>query len=124
MSHRTVINLLAGSLLCLGAGSCVLDGDDDDWGPAPTFTIGGTVAGASGPVALQNSNGTILIVASEGAFKFGTPMVRSALYNVTVAVPPKSQTCTVANGSGTVGSADIGNVNVICAPAAYMLGRR
>jgi len=124
MWHRIFVNLLAGTLLCSGLGSCVLDGEDDDGARTPTFTIGGRVAGTTGPVALQNSNGTILIVNRDGSFTFGTPMVSTALYNVTVAVPPNSQACKVTNGSGTVGSADIGNVNVICAPIAYMLGSR
>ena len=122
MWHRTVIKLLAGSALCFGLGSCILDGEDDDGVSTPTFSIGGTVAGATGPVALQNSNGTILIVTGDGAFTFGTPMVSSALYNVTVAVPPNFRTCKVTNGSGTVESADIGDINVICTPATYMLG--
>ena len=89
-----------------------------------SFYIGGRVEGASGALTLQNSNGTILIVTQEGAFTFGTPMVSSALYNVTVAVPPNSQACKVTNGSGTVGSTDISNVSVVCAPSTYMLGRR
>ena len=132
MWHRSVINLLAGSLLCLGLGACILNPEDDsspllaadDAGPSPTFTIGGTIAGATGPVTLQNSNGTLLVVTKEGAFTFGTPMVSSALYNVTVAVPPNSQVCRVRNGSGTIGSADISNVDVICVPLTYMLGSR
>lgn len=135
MWHRTVVNLLAASVLCSSLGACNLGDDDpqaglltaDDGALIPTFSIGGTVAGATGPIALQNSNGTNLIVARDGSFTFGTPMVSSALYNVTVAVPPKSQACKVTNGSGIVGSADIGNVNVICtsiAYSAYRLGSR
>ncbi len=133
MWHRTVINLLAGSLLCFGLGSCILDGDEDepasllmaeDDAPIAMFTIGGTVAGATGPIALQNSNGTNLIVSRDGRFTFGTPMVSSALYNVTVAVPPNSQSCKVTEGSGTVGSSDIGDINVICTPVAYRSGSR
>jgi hypothetical protein len=41
-------------------------------------------------------------------------MVSSALYNVTVAVPPPAQTCTVANGAGTVGEASIRDVIITC----------
>ena len=71
---------------------------------------------------LQNSNGTNLIVAADGSFAFETPMVSSAIYNVTIAVQPNSQTCRVANGSGTVESADISNVTVICSPNTYRAG--
>jgi hypothetical protein len=123
MWHRTLFNLLAGSVLCLGLGACDFD-EIDDGAAAPTFSIGGTVAGSTGPIALQNSNGTHLIVTTDGSFTFETPMVPSALYNVTVVVPPKSQACTVINGAGTVGTTDIRDVNVVCAPIAYMLTSR
>ena len=125
MGHRNIASLIAGSVLSLGLGSCTFDAlMVGDSGPAPTFSIGGTVTGATGPMVLLNSNGTSLIVAEEGAFTFGTPMVSTALYNVTVAVAPNSQACKVTNGAGIVGGADISNVMVICAPITYTMGRR
>ena len=72
------------------------------------------MTGTAGVLTLQNSNGTLLNVATDGSFAFETPMVSSALYNVTVAVPPQTQTCSVANGSGTVGSASITDVIIAC----------
>ncbi len=80
--------------------------------------------GASGALTLQNSNGTHADVARDGSFTFETQMVPSAIYNVTVAVHPTSQTCMVANGSGTVKSADISNVIVTCTPNTYMSSSR
>jgi hypothetical protein len=80
----------------------------------PTFAIGGTVRGAQGVFTLQNSNGTQLTVSSNGRFAFETPMVSSASYHVTIAVLPRGQTCSVSNGSGTVGKFDIGDVIVAC----------
>lgn len=131
MWHRTFANLLAGSLLCLGVGACVFETDDsayllaaDETGPNPTFSIGGTLTGASGPIALQNSNGTNVIVPKDGSFAFETHMVSSAIYNVTVAVAPNSQTCMVARGAGIVKGADISNVIVTCTPNAYMTSSR
>jgi len=131
MWHRNRANQLAGSFLCLSLGACVYEADDsasllsaDETGPNPTFSIGGTVTGASGPIALQNSNGTNVIVATDGSFDFETQMVPSAIYNVTVAVHPTSQTCMVANGAGTVKSADISNVTVTCTPKTYMSSSR
>jgi len=118
MKNRCLVNLTAG-LLCLGLGACFPeDADDPPWieypGPTPTFSIGGTVAGTAGGLTLQNSNGTLLTVAADGSFEFEQPMVSTALYNVTVAVPPQAQTCSVANGSGTVGNASITDVLVTC----------
>lgn len=130
MWNRTVAKLLAGSLLCSGLGGCVLDADHaplllaaDDLRPTPTFSIGGTVKGATGPLALQNSNGTNVIVATDGAFTFETPMVSSAIYNVTVAVPPHFQTCQVARAAGTVADADIGDITVTCTANRYLSKR-
>jgi len=121
MWYRPLAHLLAGSALCATLGACCIDRDEL---PVATFSIGGTVQGATGPLALQNSNGTNVIVAMDGSFRFETPMVSSALYNVTVAVPPNSQACSVRNGSGTVRNADISNVSVTCEPISYLLSRR
>jgi len=118
MSTRYFAPLITG-LLCFGLGSCFFgEPDDPSWvdfsAPSPTYSIGGTVAGVAGVLTLQNSNGTLLNVAANGAFAFETPMVSSALYNVTVAVPPAAQACTVTNGSGTVGDASIRTVRITC----------
>jgi hypothetical protein len=119
MRNQCRASVFAG-LLCLGLGACFsFEADDshsrsDNSGPTPTYSIGGIVEGAAGVLTLQNSNGTQLFVAADGAFTFETPMVSSALYNVTVAVPPRAQTCAVANGSGTVGTAGIRNVTIVC----------
>jgi hypothetical protein len=106
-------------LLCLGLGACFYYPDEaPSWDEyrdrTPTFSIGGTVQGMSGVLTLQNSNGTQLMVSADGPFAFETPMVSTALYNVTVAVPPPAQTCTVASGSGTVSRASIRDVTIVC----------
>jgi hypothetical protein len=110
MRIRWLTFVLAG-LPCLGLGASSWV---DDPGPEPTFSIGGTVDGAAGVLTLQNSNGTLVSVTGDGTFRFETPMVPSALYNVTVAVPPSAQTCAVANGSGTVGRTSITDVVITC----------
>ena len=79
-----------------------------------TYSVGGTVSGLSGTVVLQDNGGDTLNVAANGGFTFATPLASGAAYNVTVATNPTGQTCTVANGSGTVGSANVTNVAVTC----------
>jgi putative esterase len=80
------------------------------------YTVGGTVSGlASGAtVVLQNNFGNDLSVTASGAFTFGTALATGAAYNVTVRTSPPGQTCTVASGTGTVGSANVTNVAVTC----------
>ena len=117
-NHRP--KLLSAGLLCTALAGCFFaDLDEPSPEPAyegrdPTFAIGGTVRGAKGMLTLQNSNGTQLNVASDGEFRFETSMVSSALYNVTIAVLPRDQSCKISNGSGTVGKTDVRNVIVTC----------
>jgi hypothetical protein len=87
--------------------------------PATEYTIGGMVSGLSGGSLILVDNGTDnLTVTSNGAFTFKTSLANGAAYSVTVGTPqPAGLTCTVANGSGTVMSADVTNVAVTCAPS-------
>jgi len=80
-------------------------------------SIGGTAAGLSGSsVVLQNNGGDNLTVAAAGTFKFAIPLAAGATYNVTVLTQPSNRTCTVTNGTGTVGGTDVTNIIVTCVP--------
>lgn len=83
---------------------------------AKTFSIGGTVNGlnAGTSVTLLDNGGDSLTVAANGAFTFKTALASGAAYSVTVGTQPTGETCTVSNGSGTVGSANVTNVAVAC----------
>lgn len=83
--------------------------------PAPTFTVGGTVAGLTGTgLVLTNGGGSPLTVAANGAFTFPA-QASGSTYSVMVQTQPTGpqQTCAVANGSGTV-TANVTNVAVTC----------
>src|ERR1700729_969312 len=81
----------------------------DSWsgGDAATasYSVGGTVSGLSGTVVLQDNGGDNVSVSANGSFTFPTSLASGAGYNVTVKSYPSGQTCTLANGSGTVASA-------------------
>ncbi len=79
-----------------------------------TYLIGGTVTGLTGTVVLRNNGGDNLTLNANGSFSFATRIASGAGYAVTVLTQPSGQVCTVTNGSGTVGSADISNVAVAC----------
>ena len=83
---------------------------------AATYTIGGTVSGlgAGKSVGLLNNGGDGVTVNANGGFTFATALASGAAYNVTVGTQPTGQTCSVTNGSGTVGAANITNVAVAC----------
>jgi hypothetical protein len=99
-------NVCSGALVCGAAGQCNAAG--------PTYTIGGLVSGLTGTgLALRNGAETLAIHAA-GAFSFATALPAGSAYAVTIATQPSGQSCTVANGSGTVGSANVTSVAVSC----------
>ena len=79
-----------------------------------SYSVGGTVSGLSGTVVLQDNGGDNLSVSASGSFTFATALGGGAAYSVTVKTYPAGQACTVANGSGTMGSANVTNVAVSC----------
>jgi trimeric autotransporter adhesin len=86
------------------------------------FTTGGTISGLTGTVVLQNNGGDTQSISTDGAFTFPTPVNEGSPYLVTVKTQPAAQTCSVTNGSGTMGAARITNVAVVCAANAYSAG--
>lgn len=81
--------------------------------PPSTYSIGGTVAGLSGTVVLQDNGSDNLSVSRNGAFAFSTSLQPNATYDVTVASQPAGQVCTVNNGKGTA-TAAVSNIGVVC----------
>ena len=88
-----------------------------------TYSVGGTVSGLTGTAVLQDNGGNDLSVSANGPFTFSTGLAAGSAYNVTVKTSPSGQTCSVASGTGTIGSANVTNVAVTCAAAAtYSVG--
>ena len=80
-------------------------------------TVGGSVSGLAGSgLVLQLNGAGDLAIGADGAFTFANSLVGGSPFAVTVAAQPSApiQTCTVANGSGTVGAANVTNVAVSC----------
>jgi len=83
---------------------------------APTFTIGGTLSGLTpgALLSLFNNGADQLNLTTNGAFAFRLGLLPGAAYNVTIASQPTGETCTVSNGSGTVGKSNVTTVSVSC----------
>ncbi|MFO0665395.1 MAG: fibrinogen-like YCDxxxxGGGW domain-containing protein [Polyangiaceae bacterium] len=79
-----------------------------------TFKVGGTVAGLTGTVVLQNNGADDLTLTQNAAFSFATNVASGANYAATVKTHPANQVCTIANGSGMVTTAAITNIDVTC----------
>ena len=86
------------------------------------YTVGGSISGLTGSgLVLQDNAGDNLSVAAKATgFTFATAVATGGAYAVTVLTQPASpaQICTVANGTGTVGAANVSNVAVSCVSVA------
>jgi hypothetical protein len=114
--------LSVGLLAACGGGGA--DGTSGDPSSASS-TVGGTVTGLAGTgLVLQNSGGDSTAVSVDGSFTFPGALVNGTAYDVTVSAQPSSpsQTCTVSNGSGSVGTSDVSNVVVSCTTDAHPIG--
>jgi sugar lactone lactonase YvrE len=79
------------------------------------YTVGGTVSGLTGVgLVLADNLGDNLPLSANGSFTFATTLSSGSPYSVTVFTQPIGQVCTVTNGSGTIASANITNVQVSC----------
>ncbi len=89
----------------------------------PTYSIGGSVTGLNGSLVLQNNGGDNLPITADGSFTFGTELLSSAEYAITVLSSPITQNCSLSSATGTISSADISNVVVTCADIpTYSIG--
>lgn len=85
--------------------------------------VGGSVAGLStGTLVLANGADTVSVAAGTGNFTLPGAVAVGGGYAVTVQTQPAGLTCSVANGSGTMGIANVTNVVVTCAVNSYTVG--
>ena len=94
-----------------------------------THTVSLTITGlrqhSAHGIRLQNNGGDDLTRFVDGSYGFATALPAGSAYNVTIAAQPQKpdQTCTVGNGTGTIGNSDIANVVVDCPyPPAHSVG--
>ena len=84
-------------------------------GGSVTYTIGGTVAGLTGTLVLQNNGGDNLSVTG-GSFTFATAVASGSDYNVTILTQPDKQRCFVGTGVGAgTATANVSNITIACA---------
>ena len=89
-----------------------------------SYSVGGTVTGipAGKELLIQNNSQNTTTLTDDGDFTFTTKIPNTGGYNVTILKEPKGTNCTVANGSGTIGGANITDVEITCVatPALIM----
>jgi large repetitive protein len=94
-----------------------------------TFVVGGTVTGLSSGETFtvqDTANGNVQItISANGNFVFPASVASGNDYNVVVHTSPAGpifETCTVTNGSGTIGAANIQNIAINCTPTPFTIG--
>lgn len=78
-----------------------------------SYKIGATVTGLTGPNVVLKNGADEATRTANGAFQFATSVLSGGTYDIQVKTHPDGQYCTVANGAGTVGAADV-NAAVTC----------
>jgi hypothetical protein len=84
-------------------------------GTATAYSIGGTISGLTESGLVLASGGTTLSIdANETSFGFQIQVNSGTAYTVTIQAQPTGETCSIANGSGTVQTADVENIGISC----------
>lgn len=82
-----------------------------------THALTGTVSGQGvGDLVLVNGSDKVTIPFGKTTFEMAK-VAEDAPYGITVLSAPSGQTCSISNGVGKMGTADVNNVQVSCAPA-------
>ena len=105
------------------AGSGADAGTDANPG-GPAQRVGGQLFGLTPgqSITLENNSGDNLTLSTNGTFTFAKPIAGGDTYNIKILTPPSSpieQTCTVWDGTGTVGTAPVTDVRVTCDLVVY-----
>jgi len=87
------------------------------------FSVGGAVHGLTAGLTLviTDNGGDAVTITTPGAFVFPTRIAGGDSYDVTILTQPLGESCSIANGRGTV-NADITDVMIDCAPAPNGVG--
>lgn len=124
--HLVVVMFLSALAACGGGGKSVPGSSPSPAPPAvspttPTFTVGGKASGIVGKVVLQNNGADDLAIVADGSFVFGLLLSAGSSFTVTVKEQPVASHCSLSNGTGVVGSANVDGIGLTCVPAPLSL---
>lgn len=123
------------ALMTLTLGACGGDGGSSPFSMPPsssgngtgsgstTYSVGGSISGLTAAgLVLTDSTMTTSPSAGATSFTFSTKVATGTTYSISVSTQPSGQTCIVANGSGTVGAANVTNIAVTCSANGFTVG--
>ncbi|MFL9871882.1 lactonase family protein [Paraburkholderia megapolitana] len=85
--------------------------------PAQTYLVAGNITGLNpggAAITLVNNGKDTVTLNANGGFQFPTSLANGATYSITLASQPAGETCTVANGTGTVNAGNVTSISVSC----------
>jgi hypothetical protein len=86
-------------------------------------SVSGSITGLTADnLILTDGYATLPVAANSTSFKFPTRLNEGYSYTVSVYMQPDQETCTVANGTGVIGTSDVTNVQITCAPNKLLGG--
>lgn len=83
-------------------------------GGGSAYSIGGVTEGLDDTLILQNNGGNDIVINADGVFQFAGKLRQGESYNVTITGSPGDQVCEIAGHSGTVGNADVFDIDIDC----------
>jgi uncharacterized repeat protein (TIGR03803 family) len=90
---------------------------------ANNYTVGGSISGltASGLVLLDNGGDATTVSANASLFTMNTGVAYGGNYAITIQNMPDGLVCSVSNGGGVMGAADVLSVQISCGPNFSLL---
>lgn len=119
VARTVLVSVLLALTACAGGGG----GGGISGPPGQTYSLSSTLSGLNSSGLVLMVNGAAVSVASSAkTLQLATSLSSGTNYSVTVKTQPTGETCSVAGGSGTIGSANVANVVVTCSDQAFSIG--
>jgi uncharacterized repeat protein (TIGR03803 family) len=88
-----------------------------------SYTVGGTISGLTGGgLVLANGGDRLSVIPGASSFTMPTPVAYTSSYSVTVQTQPTGLTCSVSNGTNTMGTTAVTNIAITCSANTYTVG--
>jgi uncharacterized repeat protein (TIGR03803 family) len=114
--------ITAAGVLALGVGLSAC-GSGNGGAATSGHTLSATVTGLTDSgLVLTTGQSQVSVASGATAVVLATRLASGAAYDVSVVSQPTGEACSVAGGSGVIGTADVANVVVTCSAQAYPLG--
>ena len=117
-SKTMLVAALALAVAACGGGG----GDNSSPEPVSSFSVGGTVSGLDGSVAISVNGGTPQSINTNGAFSLASDYADGTTLSLSLSDQPFTQRCSLSSSSLTINGADISDLMVSCSNLGSLSG--